>query len=134
MASALDLAPFPHFDVHTEQSNLGPRWKAWLKRFETFCVASDFKNTTRKRALLLYMAGPNVMDIFETLAETGEDSGYKTAHEKLNEYISLHIRTLNFRDIALDTHDKLNLKPWTSFIHNYENPQKIVTLMMWMLK
>ena len=79
MASVLGLAPLPR---------LGPRWKAWLKRFETFCVASDIKNTTRKRALLLYLAGPNVMDIFETLAETGEDSDYKTTHEKLTEYFS----------------------------------------------
>ena len=73
------------------------------------------------------------MDIFETLAETGEDFDYKTAHEKLTE-ISLHIKTLNFRDITLDSHDKLNLRPWRSFIHDYENSQKIVILMMWMLK
>ena len=93
MASALGLAPLPHFDVHNEQSSPGPRWKAWLKRFETFCVASDIKNTTRKRALLLYMAGPNVMDIFETLAETGEDSDYQTAHEKLTEHFAPHKNT-----------------------------------------
>ena len=93
MASALGLAPLPHFDVHTDQSSLGPRWKAWLKRFETLCVASDIKNTTRKRALLLYMAGPNVIDIFETLAETGDDSDYKTAHKKLTEHFAPHKNT-----------------------------------------
>ena len=93
MASALGLAPLLHFDVHIEQSSLGPRWKTWLKRFETFCGASDIKNTTRKRALLLYMAGPNVMDIFETLVETGEDSDYKTAYEKLTEHFSPHKNT-----------------------------------------
>ena len=129
MASALGLAPLPHFDVHTDQSSLGPRWKARLKRFETFCVASDIKNTTRKQALLLYMAGPNVMDIFETLAETGDDSDYKTAHEKLTEHFAPH-RTLHFRDIASDSYDKLN----QSIIQDYENSQKFVTFMMWMLK
>ena len=93
MASAVGLAPLTHFNVHPEQSSQGPRWNAWLKRFETFCVASDIKNTTRKRALLLYMAGPNVMDIFETLAETGEDFDYKTAHEKLTEHFAPHKNT-----------------------------------------
>ena len=66
---------------------------AWFKCFEPFCVTSDIKNTTRKRALLLYMAGPNVMDIFETLAKTGEDSDYKTAHEKLTEHFAPHKNT-----------------------------------------
>ena len=39
------------------------------------------------------MAGPNVMDIFETLAETGEDSDYKTAREKLTEHFASHKNT-----------------------------------------
>ena len=34
------------------------------------------------------MVGPNVMDIFETLAETGEDSDCKAAHDKLTEHFS----------------------------------------------
>ena len=93
MASAPGLPPLPHFYVHTEQSCLGLLWKAWLKRFETFCVASDIKNTTRKRALLLYLAEPNLMDIFETLAETGDDSDYKTADEKLTEHFAPHKNT-----------------------------------------
>ena len=34
------------------------------------------------------MAGPNVMNIFETLAETGDDSDCKTVHEKLTKHFA----------------------------------------------
>ena len=42
----------------------------------------------RKRALLLHYAGPEVDEIFDTLPNTGDDSDYATAVEKLNEYFS----------------------------------------------
>ena len=42
----------------------------------------------RKRALLLHYAGPEVDEIFDTLQNTGDDSDYATAVEKLNEYFS----------------------------------------------
>ena len=40
----------------------------------------------QKRALLLYQAGPETQEIFETLTDTGDD--YKTAQEKLDAYCS----------------------------------------------
>ena len=40
----------------------------------------------QKRALLLYQAGPETQEIFETLTDTGDD--YKTAQEKLDAYFS----------------------------------------------
>ena len=38
--------------------------------------------------MLLYLAGPAVQDIFETLSDTGEAKDFKIAHEKLTEYFT----------------------------------------------
>ena len=55
----------------------------------------------RKRALLLHYASPEVDEIFDTLPNTGDDSDYATAIEKLKEYFSQQTNTAyevyNFR-------------------------------------
>ena len=55
----------------------------------------------RKRALLLHYASPEVDEIFDTLPNTGDDSDYAKAIEKLNEYFSQQTNTAyevyNFR-------------------------------------
>ena len=45
-------------------------------RFQRFIVAMDIKDDTRKRNFLLYLAGPEVDKIFETLPETGEEKDF----------------------------------------------------------
>ena len=80
------LSPMPPFDIHNESANVSVRWKLWLERFQTFLVASHIKDDTRKRAMLLYQAGPQITKSFKTLSNTGEDKDYKAALEELNEY------------------------------------------------
>ena len=46
----------------------------------------NITDNKQKRALLLYQAGPETQEIFETLTDTGDD--YKTAQEKLDAYFS----------------------------------------------
>ena len=88
MAAKLDLAPLPSFDPHSDQSNLAARWKTWIKRFHTFIKAANISNKTQQRALLLYQAGPEVQDIFETLADTGRDDDLDAAIKSLTEYFA----------------------------------------------
>ncbi|XP_067026640.1 uncharacterized protein [Acropora muricata] len=81
MASAL-----PHFDpfnIHAD-SAIAQRWRKWIKRLENLFIAAAITDKKRQRALLLYYEGEEVCEIFETLAETGED--FATAKEKLTEY------------------------------------------------
>ena len=85
MATSSLLSPIPPFDIHDESANVSVRWKLWLQRFETFLVASDIKDDTQKRAMLLHQASPQVVKIFKT-RYTGEDKDYKVASERLNEY------------------------------------------------
>ena len=56
------------------------------KILRPFVVANAITDDTRKRALLLYQAGPRVREIFRQLPNTGEAKDYKKAVEKLTEY------------------------------------------------
>ena len=55
------------------------------------------KDATRKRALLLYSAGEEVSDIFETLPDQGEEKDYAKAVTALNGYFHPKVnKTRNF--------------------------------------
>ena len=90
MATRVDLPPMPPFDPLSDplsdRSSLSQRWKAWNKQFETYLVATNITNEGQKQAMLLYQAGLDTQDIFDTLTETG--TNYVTTKAKLNEYYS----------------------------------------------
>ena len=64
------LQPMPLFEPKADPTNTSVRWTQWIQRFNTYLVASNVKDTARKRALLLYQAGPEVHEIFKTLPDT----------------------------------------------------------------
>ena len=79
--------PMPPFDPDVEIGiNLAPKWKVWLEDFQMYLVASGVTDKTKKRALLLYQAGPRVREIFRQLPDNGNDDDFDTAVEKLNAY------------------------------------------------
>ena len=67
MASkGLDLSHIAHFDPVSDPASIGQNWKAWKRCFTTYLSAMAITNDTQKRGLLLYQAGPERQDIFET--------------------------------------------------------------------
>ena len=86
MASTLvqNMPPFDH-DANVGVS-VAPKWKVCLEDFEMFLVANRITDTTRKRALLLYQAGPCVHEIFRQIPNTGDAAAYKTTVDKLTEH------------------------------------------------
>ena len=64
------------------------RIKTQYWRFDRFVVAMDIKDRTRKRSLLLYLAGSDVEKIFETIPDNGEEKDYDVAATKLTEYFA----------------------------------------------
>ena len=88
MATGLDFSGISRFDPHADASSLSQRWNVWIKRFQRFIVAMDIKDPTRRRALPLYLAGPEVETIFDNLPDTGENKDFDKAVEKLTEYFS----------------------------------------------
>ncbi|XP_067044329.1 uncharacterized protein [Acropora muricata] len=97
---AVSLPTFPASQVHLD-SNVGPRWKKWLARFENLTIGMGIEDEKRKRALLLHYSGPEVDEIFDTLEDTGEDKDYKKAVEKLTAHFNPQVNTTyevtNFR-------------------------------------
>ena len=73
------LPPIHSFSVHEDNASVSPRWKKWLRRFEMYLAIHDVKDATRKRALLLFSAGEEVSDIFETFPHQGEEKDYAKA-------------------------------------------------------
>ena len=86
--AGLDFSGIKQFDPHSEPSSLASQWKEWLQRFKRCIVALDIKDKARKRALLLYLAGPKVETIFATLPDTGKENDFDTAEQTLTEYFA----------------------------------------------
>ena len=84
----IELSSLAPFDPLSDPTSLGPRWKAWRRYFEMYITALGVTDATQKRALLLYQAGQDTQDIFDTLADTGEANNYKKAMDKLDEYFT----------------------------------------------
>ena len=83
--AAQNIQPMPAFEPRSDPTSTSARWTRWLERFNTYLLAADIKDDARKRALLLYQAGPEVHEIFKTLEE-GEDQDFNSAVKALTEY------------------------------------------------
>ena len=70
------LQPMPLFEPKADPTNTSPRWTQWIERFNTFLIASNIKDPSRKRALLLYQGRPEVHKIFKTLPDTGDEKDF----------------------------------------------------------
>ncbi|XP_065058441.1 uncharacterized protein LOC135686185 [Rhopilema esculentum] len=84
MAQGFQIPPVPEFQPDAELgASLVSKWQTWLADFEMFLTASGIANATRKRALLLYLAGSRVREIFQHLQDVGNADDYDTAKTKL---------------------------------------------------
>jgi hypothetical protein len=92
------------------------RWTQWIQRFNTYLVASNVKDTARKRALLLHQAGPEVHEIFKTLPDTGDEKNYEATVNALTAYFEAE-KIESIKHICLDKHLNKIMKPSTNFTH-----------------
>ena len=99
MAAKIEVHPLTPFDPVSDPTSLGQRWKRWKHRFKTYLVAVDVKDDKQKRALLLYQAGQEAQEIFDTLTENGED--YATAIAKLDQFF-LPKKNIDYEIFSLD--------------------------------
>ena len=99
----MDIGKFaiPRFDPHSDPATLGPRWTRWLSSFEIYAdgkglILSDGVADTvkqRRRAQLLHLAGPEVQEIFETLADKGTVIEYDKAKTALDTFFVPKVNT-----------------------------------------
>ena len=84
MAIPMNISPMPLFDPNGDPASVSQRWEKWCKSFDIYVGAAGVADDVQKRQLFLHSVGPEVQDIFFTLAETGKD--FTTAKKKLTEY------------------------------------------------
>ena len=84
---SVTINPMPEFSPDAKiGTSLATRWNNWQSDFERYLTASGITDPKRKRALLLYQAGPRVRAIFKQIPETGTDEDYEVAKQKLKAY------------------------------------------------
>jgi hypothetical protein len=84
---SVTITPMPEFCPDAKiGTGLSTRWNKWQSDFEMYITASGITDSERKRALLLYQAGPRVREIFKQIPETGTDTDYNIAKHKLKAY------------------------------------------------
>ena len=83
MATLPDL---PKFDVNAEPTSLAIEWNKWIAHFENLMLGLEITDSSRKRALLLYYAGPEVHDVYLTLSPPAAGEDYPAAKRRLDEY------------------------------------------------
>jgi hypothetical protein len=81
------ILSFQQFDIK-DQSNLAVRWEKYLNRFKNLMTAMAITDPSRQRALLLHYVGEDVNDIFDTLADRGDEKNFKKACEALTQYFT----------------------------------------------
>ena len=84
MGAKIEVHLLQPFHPVTDPMSIGQRLKTWKCQFETYLIAVNVTNDKQKRVLLLYQAGKETQEIFETFTDTGDD--YKTTIEKLDQY------------------------------------------------
>ena len=103
------------FDIHAD-SAIAQRWRKWITRLGNLFVAAATTDKKRQRALLLYHAGEEVWEIFETLVDTGDD--FATAKEKLTEYFdpkkNVEYEIYTFRQARQNTGESINYNAFRS--------------------
>ena len=67
-------------------TSIAIRWNNWQSDFDMYLTASGITDTKRQRALLLYQARPRVREVLRQIPDTGPDTDYETAKQKLKAY------------------------------------------------
>ena len=68
---SVSIQPVCEFNPDAEvDASLATRWNTWIDDFEMFSTASGITDKKQNRALLLYLAGAQVHEIFRQLNDT----------------------------------------------------------------
>lgn len=60
------------FEITAEQSRLPTEWQKWKRELERYFDANNITSQWEKRSILLYVAGPDIQEIFDHLPGTDE--------------------------------------------------------------
>ena len=88
MAKQLNLSPPASFNLNDENRHTADtRWPAWCKELDTYLLASGVTDKPQKKAVLLYVSGPPVNEIYSTLQPEDSDD-YETVKKKITDHFA----------------------------------------------
>ena len=93
MIQASSFLSVPPVKKASDAATAHTAWTRWVTRFEQYLAEADIEEEKHKIALLIYLAGETVADIFATLPDTGEDC--LTTIMNLNEQFGLQKNSLH---------------------------------------
>ena len=97
---ALYLPPFKQFDTHLDPMSLGSKWKSWIDEFQNLMLALNVECKKRMKALMLYYAGQDVHELYNTLTDNVNEE-YDAAKKKLTDHFEQQVNrtyeTYHFR-------------------------------------
>ena len=76
------------FDPYRDPSTRSKRWEVWRRRFENDMAEFGIASPKRQRALLHYYGGEDLVDVLDTLDDTGERDEIKPALDALSRYFT----------------------------------------------
>lgn len=86
VAVSSDIGGVVRFNPHDDQSALAAKWKKWLRSFNLFILGKGVTDDRQKWALLLHCAGPDVVEIYDTLGVADDD--FDEAVNQLTNYFT----------------------------------------------
>ena len=86
MTTSASLPDFKKFDIHTEPTSLGIRWKAWVSEFGNLLIALGITDKKRQRALMLYYGGEELYQIYKSLVPADFEEEFEAAKARLTTY------------------------------------------------
>ena len=82
--SGMPHAPLlPSFNPDEDPTSNGQWWDKYLKPFDNYFVAANMISDARQKALLLWLAGERVHDIYDRLSELADY--YTAARTKITD-------------------------------------------------
>ena len=81
------------FDMHTDPTTVGTRWRKWVSRFDTYLLAANIDAIPRKKAQLLWLAGEDIEDLYDTLKPAEDDDTYVQMKDRLTRHFDPQVNT-----------------------------------------
>ena len=115
MAVSLSLAAPAAFRLDDEsKATAGIRWPTWCKELDTFLTASGVSQAAQKRAVLVYVMGPAVREVYSTLDEKDTDT-YDEIKKKLTDHFA-PLKNLDFEIFKFAQMYQLDGEPLDEYV------------------
>lgn len=105
------------FNINADPHTLGEAWKKWKRRLQVFLGSQRITNSEQKRDILLHYGGPDLLDLYDSLPEEGEEEGgdnsvfgkaVRTLDKYFNPKVDVEFAVYTFRSSRQEQNESLD--------------------------